>query len=144
MKLQPFDIIAIKNRNSIVSKMVRWHEKSIYSHVAIVLDDWHLVDTNLFQPTKIRNIDYKLGEFDCFRLKDFSLFNSSNAIEFIQKTLNQKYDLLEALNINNTQDKYICISLVKEIYLNGSVDLKQVNQSRFSFLEDEKLFKVNS
>lgn len=120
MNLRRFDILAIKGRNDPVSKLVKWVTGSKYSHVALVLDDYIIMDTNFMSPAKPRLLDYNLGEFDCYRLVDpLTEKEEMKLNEFLQRAINSKYDLIEALaqvfsflyKFENNKE-FICLSLI--------------------------------
>ena len=140
MKLEPYDILMHKNSNNIIHKLIRHVLGSEYHHVSLLLDDFHTADINYKNPLQIMHLNKKLKQFDGYRIPDLTTMQKEKMINFIQKTLNSKYDLREIINyfgfgLNDSKDRWICISwcddllaysgikIVEDIYVYSFEDL---------------------
>lgn len=154
MKLQPFDIVLVKGKTPI-SKIVEYSTNSKYSHAALVVDDWHVVETDIFKPLRIYHFSYRLGEFDAFRLKTpLSLNQREEAISFIQRNLNADYDIMEAVSYwtyklfgvgFDDSNKFICSGGIYHIFMAAHVEICKKNGviTPENFELSDKLYQIN-
>jgi len=154
MKLQSYDLIFYKGK-SVFSKLVKWQTDSEYSHTGLLLDNVHIVDTSFRQPLKVRHFDYKLSEFDAYRVSNLNYLKIEKINNFIQRTLNDKYDYGEifayivnkylGISVNHDVDRFVCSSWVNECFKSAGIEL--VNGDEFvspkGLSESERLEKVN-
>lgn len=63
---QPYNILFYRG-NSLLGKLIRIFSKS-YSHVAIILDQFHTLETSWKNPSVIKHFDYKYKNYDIYRL----------------------------------------------------------------------------
>ncbi|MDK2801079.1 MAG: hypothetical protein PWQ70_2698 [Clostridiales bacterium] len=128
MKIQSFDLIFYKG-NSWLDKIIKKKLNSRYSHVGLVLDNFHTVETAWNIPLKIRHFSYRLGDFDRYRIPNLTDEQKERMTLFIQKTLNSKYDFIEILRyfgfgFKDDKNRYICISWIDECLKFSGVDVK--------------------
>lgn len=145
MTLNKYDIILKKNAKNIIQKIICKVTKDKYFHAEVYLGDYHIVDA-MPNGVKIRNFDNSLGEFDVYRYTGKITNEQYKKIEeFIQKTINAKYDflqlMLQALHINfGTPKKYICIELVIKAFEYAGVNMGEWKQG-FKQITDNSKFK---
>ncbi|MGN7469632.1 hypothetical protein [Brevibacillus sp. SAFN-007a] len=98
MELRRFDLLFYKG-DSWIGKIIMGVTDSPYSHVAIVLDDLHLVETDWRYPFQIRHLEYRPDEYDVFRLKEtLSNLQKHRMQQFINEHLRTPYDLKQSLS----------------------------------------------
>lgn len=145
MELKKYDILLKKNGKSIINKIIHFCTNDIYNHAQLYIGDYHIVDA-MPNGVKIRNFDNSLGEFDVYRYTGKITNEQCKKIEeFIQKTINAKYDflqlMLQALHINfGTPKKYICIELVIKAFEYAGVNMGEWKQG-FKQITDNSKFK---
>jgi hypothetical protein len=69
MDIKPFDILFYKG-NSLISHLIEKQTHSPYSHVAMVLDDKHIIEIDRNYNLRINHINYSSKSFDIYRLKE--------------------------------------------------------------------------
>jgi hypothetical protein len=150
MLLQPFNILFHHSNNSIIPKTVRSVLGSKYHHTSLILNEWHTLEVQYNLNTKIRHFDFKLGEFDGYRIPNLTDNQKVKMIEFIQRTLNSKYDFVEILNyfgfgLKDKDDKWICISWIDKLLSVSEIEVvKDIKIYRFDDLIDRYgLVKIN-
>ncbi|GAB7389279.1 hypothetical protein BSNK01_31170 [Bacillaceae bacterium] len=133
MKLQHFDLIFVKG-DSLVSRVIQKVTKSPYSHVAIVLDEYHVAETNWKSQLKIRHITYSRGLFDVYRFyrafteEEIRLMNAflfeklSTPYDAIQSITNGLY-LLIGLPILDAPDRMNCSETADKMFHAAGIDL---------------------
>lgn len=145
MELKKYDILLKKNGKSIINKIIHFCTNDIYNHAQLYIGDYHIVDA-MPNGVKIRNFDNSLGEFDVYRYTGKITNEQYKKIEeFIQKTINAKYDflqlMLQALHINfGTPKKYICIELVIKAFEYAGINMGEWKQG-FKQITDNSKFK---
>ena len=120
MKLESYDILMHKNSNNIIHKIIRHVLGSKYHHVSLLLDNFHTADINYINPLQIMHLNKKLKQFDGYRIPNLTEKNRELMINFIQRTLNSKYDMREIINyfgfgLNDSEDRWICISWIDDL-----------------------------
>lgn len=94
MNLRRFDLLFIKGE-SLIGRAVRCVTGSPYSHVAIVVDEWHVAETDWRYPLQIRHLGYRPEEYDIYRYKDS--FAPYQLYIILRWNLNTPYDTLQSL-----------------------------------------------
>lgn len=129
MKLKKYDLILIKNTKTLFGIAVKFLLKSEYSHVAIYIGNYHVIDTDLRRAVSVHEINDALGDFDVYRYKGILSIQQEQIMdEFLMKAINAKYDVLEAvstwlkLNIG-LEKRYICISLATEAFIKAGINI---------------------
>jgi len=149
MRLNKYDLLLIKKPRKLMGKLVKKVLNSQYSHVAIYIGNYHVIDTDFKQSVKIHEINNRLGEFDVYRYRYmFSKKQEELIDEFFQKSLNVKYDLMQAIGvlfrINFNKRGYICISLATEAFRHAGIC---IDNRKFGFdkiIGNECFIKVSS
>jgi hypothetical protein len=131
MKLQQFDILFYKG-SSWISRLIKAETSSEYSHVALVIDPLHVVETDWRYPLRINHINYKSSDFDIYRV-DLSIMEREKMLEFIYMSLNVKYDYDEILkiflnnklklNLRDDDNFYTCASWIYSVFLSAGKNL---------------------
>jgi len=130
VKLEPFDILLIIKKG-LIGELIGEVTESIYTHAALVLDNNHIIDIAFFTPVEVRHINYRLGEFDAFRLiYPLEDVQKREITEFYQKAINARYDFGEFLGTTFTKlslldnpIKFICSSLVFDAFKSAGITL---------------------
>lgn len=142
MELKPFDLLFYKG-NSVLDKIIKNRLESQYSHVALIIDNFHVVETAWNIPLKVRHFSYRLGEFDAYRIKNLSEKQKQKITLFIQKTLNSKYDFGEILfylgfgfKFKDNPNEYICLSWIIECLKYAGIDVLDNENSKVRKFED--------
>ena len=145
MQLKEFDIILKKNSKNPISKIIQKVTKDKYSHSSIYIGNYHIIEST---PTgvKVNNFNSSLSEFDLYRYaKPLNPTEKQRIVEFLQKSINTKYDFIEVFlqlfGIKKRQDnKYICISLLMEAFKYAGVEIDEWKVG-FKQVSDSKYFK---
>lgn len=149
MKLKKYDIILCKDGKALSSKIVQWFTKRPYHHAQLYLGNYLMVE-DMLDGVKVKPINKKLGEFDVFRYR-FKITEEQDKLieEFIQKSINSKYDFLELfMQLFKKKDsrkngKYICISLIMEAFKYAGLDVGEFGYA-FTQVTDNLFFrKIN-
>lgn len=111
MELKPYDLVFVKG-NTLLDRIIKSRLKSKYSHVGMMLDDKHIVETGFNVPLSIRHFHYT--DYDIVRV-NFTDKQKEKLKEFIFKTLQSRYDLAEiaaylGFYFADKANEYICIS----------------------------------
>lgn len=99
-----------------------------YSHVGIVLDNYHILDINAGQNSKIRHVHNNRFNFSVITI-NLSYNQKTLFYKSISKYLDLEYDYLKAIDVFNNDKKYTCYELVNLIlydieYLDKMYDIK--------------------
>lgn len=129
--LREYDILFYKG-NSFLSRLIKRKTHSVYSHVALVLDDKHLLQINWNHRIKIEHIAYTKKKYDVYRLQlELSPFQKMRIKKFIYQTLNTQYDFKEIIgillkfNIRTNNKKFICSSWINECFKSIGISLNK-------------------
>lgn len=124
--LKPFTLIFYKG-DSIISKIIKSISDGEYSHVAIVIDEFHLLQLDWKTPISISHLMYNVDSYDVYEFK-FTLTNDEKEriLEYMRKRLNTKYDwkfiISRGFNsifntpIIHSENKYNCDELIIEAF----------------------------
>lgn len=153
MNLQPYDLLFYKG-NDFISNIIKKETNSPYSHVALVLDDKHLIEIDKSYNLRIGHLGYSKQSFDIYRLKEPISFGQQMAInEYIYETINSKYDFIEILDIlllkffkftiKNDPNKFICSSWINDcLWSAAGIELSNKEYPTPQELISDKLYKV--
>jgi uncharacterized protein YycO len=97
MSVQPCDLLFYKGKG-MLSRIVESVTDSPYSHVALILDSLHVVETDFFRPVNIYHISYPKGSYDIYRAEGLSSQQAQRIIEYTMTVLGQDYDLIQSLS----------------------------------------------
>jgi hypothetical protein len=89
--MESFDLLFYKGTNP-VSKLISKVTKSPYTHVALVLDEFHLVEADWYHPLAIRHIVYRTGDYDIYRPQNLTEKQKAKIKAYIYETINSGYD----------------------------------------------------
>lgn len=148
MQLKKYDLILCKNSRNPVSAIIRFFTKEPYSHCEIYIGNYHIID-DMPNGVKIREVDKSLGEFDAFRYaKGISSEQASKIDEFLQKSLNSKYNFFELIMqaFNKPvqhKRKYICITLAMEAFKYAGLDVGEWRKGFAQVCSSKNFNKVN-
>ncbi|WCK53826.1 hypothetical protein PP175_21290 [Aneurinibacillus sp. Ricciae_BoGa-3] len=133
MNLQRYDLLFVKGK-SLVSRTIEGVTHSLYSHVAIVLDEWHIAETDWRVPLQVKHIHYTPTEYDVFRYSGELTFAQMDAMDtFLHEKLNTRYDTVQALSnglylltglpIRDAPDKMDCSETAARMYEAAGINL---------------------
>jgi len=94
--LKPHDLLLYK-RKSFVSKLIQWGTKSVYSHVAVILNPqiYLAVESDTGHQSGVRAVDLRKldeGIVDVYRIKvDFG-FDGDKVVSYLVNCLGAKFD----------------------------------------------------
>lgn len=153
MELKPFDLLLYKGRNKI-SNIVKSVTESEYSHIGLILSDFHIVEIDFFYCLKINHIGYNGKDFDIYRLRTpLTQEQQKQITEYIYSTLQSKYDFEEILNIllykffgkklDDDKGKFVCSSWINECFKNCGIVLSEKELVTPQDLISDKIYKVN-
>lgn len=130
MKLQPCDIVLVKNETSWISEEIEEVTKSIYSHSAIIIKENTLIEAGTFD-VRYNALDSYNGHYDVYRCPFLDSFDKAQIVNYLVKQIGKKYDyklliyewVRYRLNIIlpfwfKNSDSVICSELVKDSFLN--------------------------
>lgn len=108
MTLQSGDVIFVRG-SSLLSKLIRYFDGGEFTHVAIVIDDKHVLDSQYPLGVRIRH----------FRFADYEAVRLPIDVETAKKYIGYKYDFKQFFwyafrvgKIWNTPNQFICSELV--------------------------------
>jgi uncharacterized protein YycO len=133
MELQPFDLLFVYGKTWI-GRCISRLTHSPYSHVAIVRDPLHIVETDWKKPLQNDHLNYRSGDYDVFRYKDVLTTAQQTAMnDFINSMLGARYDLLQVLTnglyiltgfpIRDSPDRLDCSEMVDRMFASAGIDL---------------------
>jgi hypothetical protein len=133
--LVQFDFIFYKGETPI-ARIIQRLTKSDYSHVAMVLDGLHLLQSDWRTPVSIHHLEYPVDHYDVFRLRTVLTAPEAMAvILFIRERLTAGYDfklifsrffnLLLGTPIFSSKTRYNCDELIVEAFRHVGINLVQ-------------------
>lgn len=150
----PYSIIANKG-TSVISRLIRLITKSDYSHVSLILDDFHCLESNYKTSTSIQHFQYKNGSYDVYTLKEDLTEKQKKIIhKFIMDNINLKYDWLYITSrffnivvgskLISSPDRYNCDELIVDAFKAIGIELvnKDIKLSPASIVNSPKLTKI--
>lgn len=90
-EMQKYDLVFYRG-NGPVSKLIQKVTKSEFSHVALVLDSFHLVETDWKYPLAIRHISYKFDDCVVMRYPGLTEEQGKKIERYLEDTINSRYD----------------------------------------------------
>lgn len=130
--IKKFDILLYKGKSPI-AKLIQHVTNSPYSHVAIVLDEYHCLETDWKYPVKIRHLKYKKNQYEIMRYEELSEEEKEYMGKFINIYLNTQYDFKQVIShwlnlsfnftISNSNSRFICSELADRMYKYAGIDL---------------------
>jgi hypothetical protein len=119
---------------SLIGKFVKSVSKSEYSHVSLLLDDFHCLELNYKSPTSIQHFSYPEGSYHLYKL-NFVLreYQLEKLNRFIRNNISTKYDwkfivsrglnLLFNTPIINSKGRFNCDELIVEAFKSIGINL---------------------
>lgn len=117
--------------DSIMSKLISLKTHSEYTHVGLLIDDYHVIDINYKHNLRIRHLNSKRENFKIVQL-DLNKWQEEKLLEYIYSQLTTRYDFNEILrfffkNLKDNKQKLICSEFIYDAliyveYLNCSHD----------------------
>ena len=140
-ELKSCDILLYKG-TSVISKLIQWRTKSLYSHVAVVVGaEMNLaIESNTGSQAGVRALDLRKLDtktIDVFRVKPGNAFKPEQVISYLVKCLGSQYDfagvlwlgVLKTLNLQEKANRfqidrdYFCSELVYEAFKSAGLDI---------------------
>lgn len=131
--MRRFNLLFYKG-DGLISRVIQKVTKSEYSHVALVLDDFHLLETDWKYPVSIRHIMYVKSDYDVYEF-DFNITPEQEIVllRFIYNELNRKYDwkflitrwfnIMFKSKVKDDHLSYTCDDLIYEAFLQIGIRL---------------------
>lgn len=130
--MQEFDLIFYKG-DGFISKVVKKVTDPPYSHVALVLDSYHLVEANWKNPLSIRHISYPKWDYDIYRVEGLTEQQKKKLRRYINETIGAGYDYKLVLShlfkyffkgkLLNSPSRYDCSEWVTLAFLYAGIEL---------------------
>lgn len=131
--LSPLNIVFHKGKTPI-ALLIRLFTKSSYSHCALVIDNFHLVQLDWKTPTSIKHLEYPIGDYDVYELITEVTEDEQEKIrQFIRKYISTTYDwkfifsrffnILFGTSIVNSKGLYNCDELIVDAFRSVSINL---------------------
>jgi hypothetical protein len=156
MELQPFDLLFCFGKTWI-GRVISRVTRSPYSHVAIVLDVWHVAETDWRTPLQVRHLSYRPNEYDLYRYQGVLTATQQAAMrQFVESMLRTRYDTLQSLTnglhlltglpIKDAPNRLNCSETVDRMFAAAGIDLVPGALGKVSpadLSRSEKLLKVS-
>lgn len=130
--MEKFDLIFYKGKN-IISKIIRLISKSDYTHVALYLGDFHVVETDFMLNLSVRHIIYKRKDYDVYRVENITAKQREKLEEFINMTISSHYDYKLVMShfsnyffdnkIRGSKNKFDCSEWIDLAFKYAGIDL---------------------
>lgn len=126
--------ILLYRGNSLISKVIRWVTKSPFTHSAVTLDDYHLIEINWYYRLKIRHLKYRTGDYEVYVVKGITEEQKRKVKEFLLTHLGTKYDHIQSIThglneqtnglvpIINDLTKYNCTEVLDLAFAYAGID----------------------
>lgn len=118
---------------SCISKLIMYFTKSNYSHCALVYDDIHIYEADIFKPVNINHISYKSSNYDIYKFANITEQQKSKIVEYLNIKLQSKYDwlyiitrwfnILFGTKILNNKQRFTCDELIYDAFLFAGIKL---------------------
>ena len=123
--LEPYNILFYKG-DSVIGRVIRVFSKP-YSHCAIILDQFHTLETTWNNPSVIRHFAYRYQDYDVYKLNiRLNNYQKQLITQYITEHISEKYDflylitrglhLLFGTKIINSKNKLTCDELIYEAF----------------------------
>jgi hypothetical protein len=133
VELRRFDLLFVRGR-SLIGRLVQAVTRSPYSHVAIVLDQWHVAETDWRYPLTVRHLSYPTDTFDVYRYRGELTAEQLTAMEcFLHEKLTTPYDYLQSITnglyllvgipIRDAPGRMNCSETVDRMFAAAGIDL---------------------
>lgn len=149
--MQQYDLLFIKG-DTVNSRIIKFITRSPYSHVAIVLDNYHVMETDIRYPLQIRHTSYPINSFDVYRFHRELTDNEKSLMDaYLMEKLQTKYDIARTISnglfllfnipIRNAVKRLNCTEVAFDMYKAAGIDLGAELTPR-DLSTSSKLFKV--
>ncbi|MEK3745858.1 hypothetical protein NST23_24605 [Brevibacillus sp. FSL K6-0770] len=92
MDLKRFDLLFVRGQSPL-ARAIQWFTDSLYSHVAIVLDDMHIAETDWRFPLQWNHNNYPPWQYDVYRYRgELTAVQADVMSTFIQEHIGTPYD----------------------------------------------------
>lgn len=123
---QPFSLLFYKG-DSLLGKVIRFVSNGKYSHCALLLDQFHTLETSWKNPSVIKHFDYKYKDYDIYKLNiRLNEYQKQLVTQYITEHIEIGYDwkyLLSRLGyflfgtkIVNSKNTMTCDELIYESF----------------------------
>lgn len=154
--LKPFTVIFYKGQSPISKFIKRITKSDKYSHVALVLDNLHLLQLDWKTPVTIKHFNYSVDEYDIYELT-FELTEQEKELllQYLKEKVNTTYDWKFIISrffnfifdtpIINSKSRYNCDELIWEAFAHIGIVLnaKDIKMSPEILSKSKLLNKLN-
>lgn len=154
--LEQFDLIFYKGETPI-ARIIQRLTNSQYSHVATVIDPFHLIQLDWKTPVSIQHLAYPIGQYDIYRLKiALTDLEKTKVIFFMREWISTGYDwkliisrffnLLFGTPIISSAKRYNCDELIVDAFRHVGINLieQDVQLTPDALSKSKLLYKVNN
>lgn len=130
--LKPYDILAVKG-SSWVSPVIRELTHSPYSHIALVLYNNQIAETDYATPEHITQFHYSPDQYDIYRYLPLTDEQGKKILEYITEHLGAAYDYMQVMStglhillhfpIINNSNEFDCSEIVDRAFYYAGIDL---------------------
>ncbi|RNB72190.1 hypothetical protein [Brevibacillus panacihumi] len=133
MDLKRFDLLFVRG-SSPLARLIQWVTRSPYSHVAIVLDELHVAETDWRFPLQRNHNNYPPWQYDVYRYRgELTAAQAAVMTEFIHAHIGTPYDflqtvtnglyLLTGLPIRDAPNRMNCSETVDRMFSSAGISL---------------------
>lgn len=153
--MRQFDIIFVRGRG-VFGKLIRFFTNEQFSHVALVIDDFHVLETDWKYPVGMRHLKYRSSEYEIKRCSEsLSDEQKTEIIQFYKRELKRGYDwkyllyrflfIFFKVKIQNDKYRYTCDEIILEAYKCAGISLldDDVMLTPGSLSKSKYLFQVD-
>ena len=130
--MREFDLLFYKG-DGFISKIIKKVTAPPYSHVALVLDNYHVVEADWKHPLSIRHISYSSWDYDIYRVEGLTEEHKEKIRRYINETISAGYDYKLVLShlfkyffkgkLLNSPSRYDCSEWVTLAFLYAGIEL---------------------
>ncbi len=134
LDLRRFDLLFVLAK-TVVGRVISEVTASPYSHVAIVLDEWHVAETDWRYPLQPRHISYAPGDYHVYRCREeLTDIQKRHMSLFLHYHLNTPYDLVQSISnglhlivakfgIIDRPDRFNCSEAAARMYRAAGIEI---------------------
>jgi len=127
------DLLFYKGKSSLISKLICKLSNGQYSHVAMFINKYHIIEADKYNLASIKHINYNRSDYDIYRVSDLTNEQIIKMQKYINTILNSKYDWLFIFSrfinklfktkIYNYKYEFNCDELIYNIFLYVGINL---------------------
>ena len=152
--LEPFDLIFHKGE-TFIARIIQKLTNSEYSHVAMVIDALHLLQSDWKTPVAIQHLAYPVAEYDIYRLRiPLTDLEKQAVLLFIRQRISAGYDwklifsrffnILFGTPIISSVHRYNCDELIIDAFRHVGINLieEDVSMTPDTLSKSQLIYKL--